>query len=183
MGRDLFAERLACGTRVADLLAAVADRVPPPDPDHSARCDYCRGALDRLADDWRVVQEAAAVVVPPPAGVEDRVLRRVRDLLATGWVVVADGGPGRTSVSEAALAVVAEHEASGLAGVDRVRAARVRAGDGRPVRVHLELAVGWRVPIDDVAERVRRAVGHRIRTVTGLVTERVDVVVTDVGAG
>jgi len=183
MKHDLFADRLVCGTPVADLLAAVADGVPPPDPDHSATCGPCLDALDRLEEAWRSVRTAAEVVVPPPKGVEDQVLRRVRDLLAVGWAPMVDGGLGRTSVSEVALALVAEHEAAGVPGVARVRASRVRASDRPALHVHLEVTVRWRVPIEAVAAQVRRSVAHRIRTVTGLVTERVDVVVSDVRGG
>lgn len=180
MELDLFADRLVCGTPLADLLAAVADGVPPPDPDHSASCGPCLAALDRLEEAWRSVRTAAEIVVPPPEGIEGQVLRRVRDLLAVGWASIVDGGLGRTSVSEAALALVAEHEAAGVPGVDRVRASRVRASDRPALHVHLELTVRWQVPIEAVAGHVRRSVAHRIQAVTGLVTERVDVVVSDV---
>jgi Asp23 family, cell envelope-related function len=173
-------DRLACGTSITDLLASVADGVPPPDPDHSATCRLCRDALDRLEGDWRLVREAAAVVVPPPARVEDRVLRRVRSLVATGWVAMGDGGLGRTSVSEAALALVAEHEAAGVSGVEGVRASTVRVDDAGALQVDVEVTVAWRSSIHDVADRVRRAVAHRILVTAGLAIERVDVTVSDV---
>lgn len=180
MGRDLLADRLVCGTSVVDLLATVTDGVPAPDPEHSARCPHCRAALDRLETDWRLVRETAAVEVPPQVGVERRVLRRVRALMATGWATTGDGGLGHTSVSEAALALVAEYEAAGVRGIANARATRAEVGDGEAVWVRLELTVRWLVRIDEAADEVRRVVAHRIQVVTGLVTERVDVVVNDV---
>jgi len=52
--------------------------------------------------------------------------------------------------------------------------------DGRHVRLDIDLAVRWGVPVDSVAAAVQRAVAERVQALTGLVVDAVDVTVESV---
>ena len=196
-------DQLPCGTLVDDLLEQVADRRPAADPAHQAGCVHCRAALAELAAIWAPVHQAATEGVTVPAGLLDRVMSAVRDLVANSWYAVIDSGQGLTRIAAWVIATMARSAAGRVAGVSyatsrtggqpggqttsgsRLPAGRPSAPDGgvgvagRRVVINLELVAELGSELPTLADRVRAQVHRDVAAMTGLNVVEINITVAD----
>lgn len=80
---DGGSERLPCGVELATLVDQVAEGTSPADPEHQATCPHCGPALAELDDLWGWVRELAREEVVVPARLVEKVIRRIREEVAS----------------------------------------------------------------------------------------------------
>lgn len=174
---------LACGTPLEALIDQVAEHHTPVDPAHQASCAYCQAALVALGEAWGEVLAFARVPVPVPAGVTERIMSRIRALIARiGDSVVLIGARGETRVSERVVGRVARAAALTVPGVVLPSAMRIVVDprDPRRVRLGLRLVIAFGPSIDALASAVRAQVSAQVWAQTGARVAGVDIAVEDI---
>lgn len=174
---------LACGTPLGALIDQVADHQTPVDAAHQASCAYCHAALVALGEAWGEVLAFARQPVPVPAGLTERIMSRIRALLARiGDSVVLIGAPGETRVSERVVGRVARAAALTVPGVVLPSAVGIVVDprDRGRVRLRLRLVIAFGPSIDEVATGVRAQVSAHVRAQTGARVTGVDIAVADI---
>ncbi|CRY76262.1 MULTISPECIES: Asp23/Gls24 family envelope stress response protein [Nocardia] len=154
--------------------------------EHDMTCEYCRGARESLLALRAATAELIEEPTAPPPDLVTRIMSAVRAEARRGRTLrLATDQPGAVEVSEQAVAAVLRYAADTVPGV-RARHCAVRELGAEPDgtrRVTVELSIAVRFPATEVG-RVLPAVRERVRTAlaarTGLVAERIDVVVADV---
>jgi uncharacterized alkaline shock family protein YloU len=198
------ADRLPCGVPVDDLLAQVADGIPPRDPEHQRHCPHCRATLAQLQELWAPVRDVAAEEIRAPAGILQTVMAQIRDLSRNGWAAVLQDPVGRTRIEARVVGAIARlaaesvpHVTLALGGgrvatppgtsaarTEKVAASAESATDvglaGSHVVIDVQIAVEYGVSMDEVAGQVRRRIARHIAVQTGLTTTEVNVTVVDV---
>ncbi|MGH8933085.1 MAG: anti-sigma factor family protein [Egibacteraceae bacterium] len=189
MDVSTYAERLACGTAVADLLDHVADDLPVEA--HHRDCVDCRAALAELVRVWTAVHRLAGEPVAVPPGFTSKVRRRIANPLARGvarprvWVPLPATGRGVTHLDGTAIAPLVELAAASVPGVAvgsaTTSGASVRVGPtpGR-LAVSVEIQVAYGDDLIAAAAAVRLAVIVQLLAVAGLEDVSVDVAVTGI---
>jgi Asp23 family, cell envelope-related function len=176
---------LACGTPLAALIDQVAEDDRPIDPTHQAACGYCQAALVAMEEAWGEVRAFAGQPVSVPAGLSERIMSRIRAMLARiGDPVVLLGACGETRVSEWVIGRVARAAALTVPGVVWPSALRivVDSRDRSRVRLGVRLVIAFGPPIDALAETVRTRVRARVSAQTGARVAGVDIAVADIVA-
>ncbi|MBY8877238.1 hypothetical protein [Actinacidiphila acidipaludis] len=166
-------ERLPCGRLVGD--AWKQARAHPDDPDpHTARCAYCRqaveglAALDRATRTLRTQRPSARVVA-------QRVITAVRAEARLGRMVPLDD-PGRDlRIAEVQAAKVLRGAADRIHGVRAASCRLTLHSDGLVVDVAMTLAATLELPLPERGTEVRRAVADAARQQLGLAVGRIDV--------
>ncbi|MDQ6817337.1 MAG: Asp23/Gls24 family envelope stress response protein [Actinomycetota bacterium] len=174
---------LACGTPLEVLIDQVAEHYTPMEGAHQASCAYCRAALVALGEAWGEVLAFARQPVPVPAGLTERIMSRVRALIARiGDSVVLLGGRGDTRVSERVIGRVARAAALTVPGVVLPSAMRivVDPSDRSRVLLGLRLVIAFGPSIDTVARRVRAQVSAHVSAQTGARVAGVDIAIEDI---
>lgn len=195
-------ERLACGRRIDDVFAQVADGRGDFRDAHQQRCPHCQAALAEYTRLWAPVTELATVQVSAPDGLVERALRRIRGVAEQPGHGVLESAQGQVRVAARVVVVVARETAEGVPGV-RVALSRHlddhRPGDrtdqdgdeaghseisagvaGRSTAVQITLAADYGLDLHRLGEQVRVAVTAGIRALTGLDPVHVAVVIDDV---
>ncbi|MCA1698194.1 MAG: hypothetical protein LC790_04530 [Actinobacteria bacterium] len=173
----------ACGTPLELLIDQVTEDHPPVNAAHQARCAYCQSALVALGEAWGELQAFARQPVPVPAGLTERILRRVSALIAhVADAVVLVGERGETRVGERAVGAVARAAALSVPGVVWPSALRIVVDprDHSRVRLGLRLVVAFGPSINALASAVRSGVGDRVGAQTGARVDGVDIAVEDI---
>ncbi len=174
---------LACGTPLEALIDQVAEGRVSVDAAHQAVCRDCQAALVALGEAWGEVRAFAREPVPVPAGLSERIMARIRALLArVGDSVVLLGARGETRVGERVIAQVARVAALTVPGVVWPSASRmwVDPGDRSRVWLALRLVIAFGPSIDELADTVRERVSARVSTQTGARVDGVDIAVQDI---
>lgn len=164
---------LPCGTAVDDLLDHVADGAPASR--HAATCPHCRSRLRSLQHSWSAVAAARATATPPPAGLGERVIGRLRATWNAGDTdLVLPGSRGRTRVRPTAVVALA------LAAANRVPGVRGDTGRFEDGRLQLSIRAHADRPLTELAALVRT----QVRTDLGRTLQEppppVDIDVTEV---
>ncbi|MEU3726058.1 hypothetical protein [Streptomyces sp. NPDC031705] len=173
-GDPARAEPLPCGRPLGRAWQQARDPLGALDP-HTARCPYCREAVEGLAALDRATRALRAEERPPAPGLADRVIEAVRTEVRLGAVLLLDD-PGRgLRIAESAAAKALRRAADTVPGA---RAASCRLTPLREDRaahlVTLTLAVAVDQPLRERAERVRQAVLQAADHVLGLAVAAVD---------
>jgi uncharacterized alkaline shock family protein YloU len=174
---------LACGTPVDALIDQVAAGQTPLDAPHQAACAYCQAALVALGEAWGDLQAFAREPVPVPAGLSERVMARIRVLVArVGDPVVLIGARGETRVSERVIGRVARTAALTVPGVVLPSALWIVVDprDRGRVRLGLRLVIAFGPSIETLADAVRERVGAVVSAQTGARVAAVDIAVQDI---
>jgi len=196
--RDRDDEPLQCGRSVGDTLAQVADGRGADRDDHQQRCPHCQAALGEYERLWAPVREVAAKQVSAPDSIVESALRRIRGAVEHTDYGVLESARGLTRISARVVVVAARETAQDVPGV-RVALSRhilgagttpavtgrggagVTAGvAGRSTAVEITLAADYGLDLVELAERVRREVTARVRTLTDLEPVQVTVIIDDV---
>lgn len=194
-------DRLPCGRSWAALLDQLDDQPPGPIDDHRGSCPHCRAASAEIE---RYRQSLAAVVgeaVTAPAGLTERVMRRVRDAARDGWYSVIAGDHGSTRIAARVIATLARQAAARVPGVavalgrttepsaaarqqqatEEHRAPGTAVGVfGGTAVIDLALAAEYGTDLPRVAGRVRRAVIRDVQELAGLDAVQVNVSIDDI---
>ncbi|MGV9322819.1 Asp23/Gls24 family envelope stress response protein [Streptomyces sp. NPDC003660] len=182
-GPDGDDERLACGR----LLSGVWDGWEQADPDpHRATCPHCKDAVRELTLLESTVRELREETAPAETGYDPSALtRRVMDVvrmeLRPGRPVPLGDDDEDLWVMEAVAARTLRAAAETVTGV-RAGSCRITPPDasGRgEVAVRLEVHAPLGVPLEEVAEEVRRRVAEAARLRLGLRLASVDVRIVD----
>lgn len=183
-------DALPCGVSLAALVdQADGGRLEPADA-HQATCPSCRQALRTAATVDQAMGLLRATTGPVPAGLVDRVMRRVRqtrpdtadiELSAArdraGRPVLVSGG---IRVRRQVVADIARAAATTLRGVRVARAAaQPRPGAPGTLEITLGLLVDGRTPLPELAGLVRRAVRAAVRRALGPGDVQVELTVLD----
>jgi uncharacterized alkaline shock family protein YloU len=174
---------LACGTPLETLIDQVAEHGTPVDAAHQASCPYCQAARVALGEAWGEVLAFARHPVPVPAGLTERIISRIRELIARiEHAVVLIGARGETRVSERVIGRVARAAALTVPGVVLPSAMRIDIdpSDRSRVRLGLRLVIAFGPSIDALTRRVRGQVSARVGAQTGARVTAVDIVVEDI---
>lgn len=190
--------QLPCGRSLGPLIEQVAERTPPVDPEHQARCPYCRAALAELETLWSDVDALARERVEVPTGLLAAAMRRiVRERDGDGPLARTSGprGPrpgrpgdhallpsphGTTRIADGVVAAIAGRAALAVAGVSLPGRTPVEAHfDGAGVALALELTVAFGPPLPALIDAVRATVIADVEGLTGLAVKAVDVAVVD----
>ncbi len=174
---------LACGTPLEALIDQVAEDRGPSDAAHQAACAHCQAALVALGEAWEELQAFARQPVPVPAGLTNRIMSRIRTLIARiGDAVVLIGPRGETRVSERAVGRVARGAALSVPGVAWPSALWIVVDprDRGRVRLGLRLVIAFGPSIDTLAKMVRERVSARVRAQTGARVAGIDIAVEDI---
>jgi uncharacterized alkaline shock family protein YloU len=174
---------LACGRSLETLIERVIEDHPTADADHQASCPYCQIALRALAEAWGEVEAFARQPVPVPVGLTERIMSRVRALVARmPDAVILIGARGQTRVSERVIGRVARAAALTVPGVVLPSARRVGVDsrDPRRVRLDMRLVIAFGPSIDALAQAVRARVSACVNAQTGARVDAIDLVVDDV---
>lgn len=168
--------RLGCGRPAQSLLEAATEPGTVLDA-HQQRCPYCQAELRALRRRWSVVRAEAAAPVTVPAGLVDRMVGRVRSVLAEPNYLEVPSVRGRLRVARSvvedmARQTVREH------GLSVVGCRAVPGSTGLVVDVHVVMPYG--VAVAPRAEAARRAVIAAVAAYAGLDVTAVDVAVVDV---
>lgn len=174
---------LACGTPLEALIDQVVEHSTAVDAAHQASCVYCQAALVALGEAWGEVQAFARQPVPVPAGLTERIMARIRALIARiGDSVVLIGARGETRISERVIGRIASAAALTVPGVVLPSARRIAVDprDRSRVRLGLRLVIAFGPSIDALAAAVRAQVSARVRAQTGARVAGVDIAVEDI---
>ncbi|MFG3125710.1 Asp23/Gls24 family envelope stress response protein [Streptomyces sp. NPDC048201] len=182
-GSDGDDERLACGRLLSEVWDAWEQGTPDP---HRAACPHCAGAVRELTLLETTVRELREDSVPDDTGYDASALtRRVMD------VVRMELRPGRPvplgdededlwvmeAVAARTLRAAAETVTGVRAGSCRIAPPETSARGEVTVRLEVHAPVG--VPLEEVAEEVRRRVAGAARLRLGLRPASVDIRITD----
>lgn len=168
--------RPPCGTKLAPLIAQVADGAPAADPAHQAECPYCQAALSHIRELWSDVQALADLPIRAPRGLLDEVRARISG--PGDAVTLPDATNGRTQISEAVLAGIAREAAQAIPAVAFASVLAHAAGPGSVVlRVRLVTAYG--PSLHHLAGAVREQIVTHVRRMTGVRVTEVDVSIDD----
>ncbi|MFD8263020.1 Asp23/Gls24 family envelope stress response protein [Streptomyces griseoluteus] len=181
-GPDGDDERLACGR----LLSGVWDGWEQADPDpHRATCPYCKDAVRELTLLESTVRELREEITPGKTGYDPSALtRRVMDVvrmeLRPGRPVPLGDDDEDLWVMEAVAVRTLRAAAETVTGV-RAGSCRITPPDtGRgEVTVRLEVHAPLGVPLEEVAEEVRRQVTGAAWLRLGLRPAAVDIRIVD----
>jgi uncharacterized alkaline shock family protein YloU len=206
MSQDWRAERLPCGRELGAIVEQVVDGHGDDLDDHQRTCRYCQAALEDTERLWTPVRGFVAEPLEVPDELIESLVRRVRRLVALGWITLSRTARGITRASGWIVAAIAEAVADATPGVSRVGSSAGRVVDalaaarpagtgeqsatgGRAVEVgeqqaaiDLDLVPEYGPSILDVADRVRRNVRAEVAELTGLDVVEVNVRVRDVDA-
>lgn len=178
---------LPCGADLDDLTVQVVERMTPADPDHQARCPYCRAALAELRTLWSPLHALAHEQVAVPEGLVERVLGHIHDLDYSGGQAVLGSADGATMIAVRVVAVIARKAADSVPGtllaVSRASAAVDVGAVGRSVVVQLDLVAALGIHLPSLSARIQRAVREHVAILTGLTVVAVDVTVAEVAEG
>ena len=176
------ADRLPCGVRLEELLAQVADAVPPVDAAHQSGCPYCQTALRRLHRGWADVVELAREPVDVPSRLTVQIMERVNVLAAqTADFILLGHAGGETRVSHAVVVRIAQRLARTVPGVV-FASARVEPHDPPlPERVDLSirLVVSFGPALHHVGDAVRKIVRRHVLRLTGAHLDQIDIRIDD----
>lgn len=176
-------DSLPCGERLEELIAQVADRVPPANEAHQSNCPYCQSALRRLRRGWADVTELAREPVNPPSGLTAQIMERVKALVAQTAEFILIGHPhGETHVSHAVIGRIAQRLARAVPGVTFASARVEQHHPSPPDRVDLsiQLVVTFGPVLQRVADAVRETVRRQMLKLTGAHIDRIDVRIDDI---
>jgi len=177
MNVDGFAERLACGTLVAELIAQVTEGAEPRDRAHQSVCPHCRAALERIRGVWREVRGLAGERVVIPIDLARRVMDRVRTQV--GSVVLTEHHHGQTRVGNKVIASVAREAARSVPEVSFASAFAEGGSEGEPVTVRVRLVVAYGPALTPVAQAVRERVAGALRRLAGVEAAEIAVAIDD----
>ncbi|MEV7618160.1 hypothetical protein [Streptomyces sp. NPDC089799] len=171
------AEPLPCGRPLGPAWEQARDPVGGSDP-HTARCPYCREAVEGMAALDRATRALRAAEQPDSKGLVNRVVDAVRAEVRLGAALLLDD-PGRDlRIAESTAAKVLRQAADSVPGM---RAASCRltpaAGSWEGPAVHvvaLTIAATLDRPLPERAEAVRQAVFRAAARVLGLAVTAVD---------
>ncbi len=181
---------LPCGASLVALVDQADDGRLEPAGAHQATCAYCRQALRTAATVDQAMGLLRATTGPVPAGLVDRVMRRVRQTRRDTAVIelsAADrrAGPtllvgGGIRVRRQVVADIARAAATTLRGVTVARAAaQPRPGAPGTVEITLGLLVDGRTPLPELARLVRQAVRAAVRRALGPTEVQVELTALD----
>src|SRR4051812_10701823 len=117
---DLRAERLDCGSGLADLIEQVATDRATERTTHQASCTYCQAALAEIALHWEPIRRHAAQPVPIPPGLLPAIVVRIHRLAGTGHYAVTQAERGVTRLATWALNRLVAHAAGQVGGVSDI---------------------------------------------------------------
>lgn len=168
------ARSLPCGTSRATL-RELAVHPEEPRPEHVHSCEHCAAVLADLDRRWRAVADADLAPAHQPAGVTERVVRRLRAEIhrGQGVIAVAVPGPGSTVVRPQVVARVAEDVAARSPQVHQVAAWVEDAG----LRLQVVATLGVELPA--LAARLRADVLATLALQIGDAVDRVDIEIVD----
>jgi uncharacterized alkaline shock family protein YloU len=197
------AERLPCGSEVAELIEQVAAGRGAQRSDHQATCPHCSALLPELDRLWAPIGEFTREQVAPPPGLVTAIMGQVRRLVAAAWLSLRTNARGTTRVARWVVAKIAGLAARQVPGVHQVLAhvadietasqptasghTRQRrdaadVGAGRTA-IHLELVTQYGESIPATAQAVRHTVTKRIQDLTGLEVTEVNITIDDIASG
>ncbi len=195
--RDPDEDRLRCGRSVEDTLTQVAEGRGADRDNHQQHCPHCQAALGEYERLWAPVREVAAQHVRAPDNIVESALRRIRGAVEHTDYGVLESARGLTRISARVVVVAARETAQHIPGV-RVALSKhvlgavathavtgrgdadVTAGvAGRSTAIEITLAVDDGLDLVELAERVRREVAARVRTLTDLEPVQVTVIIDD----
>jgi hypothetical protein len=168
------ARSLPCGTP-RDRLREMAVHPEQPRPEHAHSCHHCAAVLAELDRRWRAVDEADPAPGRLPAGVAERVVRRLRAEIhrGQGVIAVAVPGPGSTVVRPQVVARLAEDAAARSPQVRHVAAWVQDAG----LRMQVVAVLGVELPA--LVDRLRADVLTTLALQVGDAVDRVDIEIVD----
>lgn len=177
---------LACGVSLDALVDQITEHERPVAAAHQAGCQHCQAALGALKETWGELQGFAAQPVVVPAGLGERVMARIRVLVARwGGAAVLTGPGGETRIGEWVLAQIARRAALTVPGVVFASALRVAVdpADRRRASFSLRLAITFGPAIDALSAAVREQISSHLSAQTGVRVAVVDIAVEDVVSG
>lgn len=177
MNVDGFAERLPCGTLVAELIAQVAEGAEPRDRAHQLVCPHCRASLERIREVWRQVRGLASERVVVPVDLAGQVMDRVR--AQVGSVVLTEEARGQTRVGNKVIASLAREASRSVSQVSFASAFVEGGSEGEPVTVRMRLVVAYGPALMPVAQAVRERVARALRRVAGVEAAEIAVSIDD----
>lgn len=175
-GDDDSGPRLECGRPAESLLEAATEPGTILDA-HQQGCPYCRAELQALRRRWSVVRAEAAAPVLVPAGLVDRMVSRVRTVLAEPGYLEVPSVRGRLRVARSVVEDIARQTVREH-GLSVVGCRAVSDPAGLAVEVHVVMPYG--VAVARRADAARRAVIAAVAAYAGLDVTAVDVDVVDV---
>jgi uncharacterized alkaline shock family protein YloU len=187
----MSADRLPCGADIDDLVAQVAEGGAADRTPHQTGCPHCQAALSEYDQAFAPVRELVSQPVHVPDAVLEEVLRRIRGSLSDPAYGVLPGPLGVTRIAGQIVALTARTATEQVPGV-RVALARtepaatgpdtgITAGvAGTSTALRITVAAAWGEDLHALADRIRGAVAHAVRTTTGLRPVEIDIVIDDV---
>lgn len=170
--------RLPCGVDLLALVQQVSDGLPPEDPGHQAACSHCQRELARIRVVMDDVRGLASEPVPVRPNLARRVMQRLRDEQAR--VALSATERGRTSINQAIVAQIAHRAALSVPDVMFASARTSDAGGGGSVSLSMHLMLVYGPSIERIVAAVRERVMVDLAELTGVVVDRLDIVVDDI---
>ena len=186
-------DRLPCGADIDELIEQVATGHGDDRTAHQEECPHCQAALAEYQRLWAPVHELVAQPVRAPESVVADVLRQIRGVsVHTSWGVLPTE-QGETRIADRVVAVTARIVTEQVPGV-RAALTSSRTADeperggpdvvagvtGISTALRITVAASYGLDLNELADRIRRAVTDRVRELTGLQPAEVSVVIDDV---
>ncbi|MFG1928990.1 Asp23/Gls24 family envelope stress response protein [Cryptosporangium sp. NPDC048952] len=186
-------DRLPCGADIDELIEQVATGRGADRTAHQETCPHCQAALAEYGRLWAPVHELADQQVRAPDSIVADVLRQIRGIsVHTSWGVLP-AQQGETRIADRVVAVTARVVTEQVPGV-RAALTSSRGADpaetpepeviagvsGISTALRITVAASYGLDLNDLAERIRRAVTDRVRELTGLQPVEVSVDIDDV---
>ncbi|WP_329493574.1 hypothetical protein [Kitasatospora herbaricolor] len=164
---------LACGRPLAQVWQhAHADGNPDP---HTARCPYCRQALQSLAALEQAAGALRAIEPPSSHHVAGNIMRAVRAEMHLGRILPLDDPALELRITENSAAILLRRAADRVPGARAVSCRLTPAGGGTAIHASMTLAADPRRPLRPLAERVRTSVLEAADRQVGLRVVAVDI--------
>lgn len=174
-GDDDSGPRLECGRPAQSLLEAATEPGTILDT-HQQRCPYCQAELRALRRRWSMVRAEAAAPVMVPAGLVNRMVGRLRSVLAEPSYLEVPSVRGRLRVARSVVEDIARQTVREH-GLSVVGCRVVSESTGLAVEVHVVMPYG--VAMARRADAARQAVIAAVAAYAGLDVTAVDVAVVD----
>ncbi|MET9618786.1 hypothetical protein [Kitasatospora indigofera] len=170
-------QTLACGRPLAQVWQhAHANGTPDP---HTARCPYCRQALQSLA----ALEEAAAALrateQPSSHHLAGNIMRAVRAEMHLGRILPLDDPTLELRITENSAAKLLRRAADHVPGARAVSCRLTPVDGGTAIHASMTLAADPHQPLHPLAEHVRTAVLHAADQQMGLRVVAVDIHIAD----